>query len=183
LGKIYKNNLLEEEKAVSAYKSFLELAPAADQIPEALYSLAILYLNTPSEHEYWKQKLTKEYPDAFFTRKLLKGTDKLNTQEESEASKKYAQAYNLYKEGNFGKSTEIITTILNDFPGSDIEDKCSFLKVLMLSKSGDKGEFLEQLQLFIKNYPSSKLVSLADEMKSNFSAVFQQDPIQEPKTP
>jgi outer membrane protein assembly factor BamD (BamD/ComL family) len=166
LGKIYKDNLLEETKSIDAYKKFIDLAPNAEQAPEAMYALALLNLSNAGEHAYWKNRLFTEFPDAFFTRKLQKGTEGLDKNEESAASKSYQKAYQLYQEGNTSKCLQLIEQNLKEYPGSDIEDKLSFLKIMALSKTGNKANYEQALDYFMKNYPSSSLQSLAQEMKT-----------------
>jgi outer membrane protein assembly factor BamD (BamD/ComL family) len=109
-------------------------------------------------------KLIKDYPSSSFARQLKKGSVKLSKDKETEALTFYSKAFNLYDQNDFNQALTQIDQGLNEYVGSQIEDKMAMLRIMVLKKIGNKDQYVISLNDFMRSYPSSDLVLKAKEL-------------------
>lgn len=162
IAKIYKLKFNDEEKAKENFNLLLQKFPKSVYEPETLYYLAIMSKNgTGNEFE---TKLLKDYPLSSFARQLKKGSIKLSKDKESEALVFYANTFQLYDNGNFDAALTKIDEGLNEYVGSQIEDKMAMLRIMILKKGNNKDQYIISLNDFLRSYPSSDLILKAKEL-------------------
>jgi tetratricopeptide (TPR) repeat protein len=170
IGKVYHLFLLEKDNAKKSFLKMLEIKPNLEQVPEAMYYLALIGQGT-DQYEYWKTQMNTKYSDSFYTRKLNRGNENLSKNEENKAAEAYNEAYLAYTEGRYGQSQDIVANALKNYPGSNIEDKFAFLKILILGKLKDKENYTLAIDNFVAMYVKSDLMALAKEMKNTMNNV------------
>lgn len=162
ISKIYKLKFRDDKKANESFKKFLNDFPKSVYEPEVLYYLA---LDEPNHTDnQYAAKLIAQYPNTSFGRQIRKGTITMTQDRETEALQLYQKAFALYEQGNFEQSVNNLEEILNEYVGSQIEDKMAMLRIYALSKFGSKEQYLISLNDFVRAYPSSDLLPKAREL-------------------
>lgn len=165
LGKIYKLYLLENENSIKSFENLLALNPKSELAAESMYYLALLNEGKPKQ-EYWKNELNKNYPNTYFARRINRGGDNLSSNEEIKAKEAYEKAYNLYETNKYDEAIATVDESMKNFPGSLLEDKFAFLKVLVFAKKQSKENYITALDEFLVSHTKSTLLPMAKEMKS-----------------
>lgn len=160
LAKIYKLQFNENEKSAATFKTLIEKFPNSVFEPEALYFLTILEPNVSS----YSAKLLEKYPYSSFSRQIKKGATKITASGEIEANAIYSNAFKVYESGRYNETLKALDSGLNDFLGSQIEDKMAFLRILTLSKLSLKDQYLISLNDFVRSYPTSDLLPKAKKL-------------------
>lgn len=163
IGKLYKQSLLENEKAITSFKKVLDLNPLSEHAAESMY---FLFLTEENAKDYWKEQLNGKYPKSFFTRKANLNQDKLSNKEEDQAEITYQNAYKKYIDGENDAASQLLNEGLKNYPGSNFEDRFSFLQILIYAKAQNKVAFSKALDEFLLTHQKSNLSSLAKEMKN-----------------
>lgn len=174
LGKIYKLYLLEIENSKKSFESLLALNPKSDFAAETLYYLALLNEGTPKQ-EFWKSELNKNYPNTYFARRINRGGDNLSSNEEIRAKEAYEKAYNYYETNKYDETIVIVDESMKSFPGSLLEDKFAFLKVLVFAKKQSKENYISALDEFLVSHTKSNLLPMAKEMKNALTPKVEED--------
>ncbi len=162
LGKIYKLRFQDEIKSKKSFTKLITDFPGGVYDPEALYFLAIMSPNA-KESEY-AITLKKKYPYSSFARLVDKGDVKLTASKENEALAAYSTVYKDFELGNYEKVLSQLDKNLNEYLGSQIEDKMAMLRILTLAKISTKEQYLISLTDFIRSYPTSDLISKARKL-------------------
>lgn len=162
IGKIYKQNLLENEKSIAAFKKVLDLNSNSEFAAECYY---FLFLTDEANKESWKQQLNDKFPKSFFTRKANLNQDKLSNKDENQAEIAYQNAYEKYKNGDDNAAIAMLNEGLKNYPGSNYEDRFSFLQILIYAKQQNKDAYKKALDDFVLTHQKSNLFALAKDMK------------------
>lgn len=162
IARIYKLRFKDEEKANTSFRKFLEDFPRSSYEPEVLYYLALAEKN-PLESSY-AARLVKEYPNTSFGRQIRKGTVTMTRDREVQALEVYRTAYKLYDEGRLTETISTLEEGMNEFVGSQVEDKMALLRIFALAKVGSRDEYYIALTDFVRSYPASDLLPKAKEM-------------------
>jgi tetratricopeptide (TPR) repeat protein len=165
LGKIYKLYLLENQNSIDSFEKLLKLNPKTEYAAESIYYLYLLTDGTPKQ-DFWKNELIEKYPKSYFARRINRGNENLSNDDESKAKEIYANAYSDYEKGNTPGALNTIEEALKKYPGSQLEDKFAFLKILIFSKTQSKDNYLAALNEFLTSHTKSTLLPLAKEMKN-----------------
>ncbi|MDT4854103.1 outer membrane assembly lipoprotein YfiO [compost metagenome] len=162
IARIYKLRFKDEEKANASFREFLEDFPRSSYEPEVLYYLALAAEN-PLESAY-AARLLKDYPNTSFGRQIRKGTVAMTRDREVQALELYKNAYRLYDEGKLAEAVTLLEEGMNEYVGSQVEDKMALLRIFALGKEGARDEYYIALSDFVRSYPSSDLLPKAREM-------------------
>ncbi len=162
LGKIYKLQFNDSEKAKKMFEILIENYPRSMYEPEALYFLSIMSEN--SLDNQYALVLKEKYPYSSFSRLLKKGGVKLSKDREADAQNIYASIFKLFESKEYARALELLDSGLIEFSGSQIEDKMALIRILTLSKMSNKETYLISLNDFIRSYPTSDLIFRAKQM-------------------
>lgn len=168
LGKIYKLYLLENQNAINSFEKLLALNPKSEFAAEAIYYLVLLTEGT-EKNEYWKAELNKNFPNTYFARRINRGGENLSSNEEIKAKEAYQIAYSNYESGKYNEAITLVDESMKLYPGSLLEDKFAFLKVLLFAKLQSKENYTLALDEFLTAHTKSSLLPLAKEMKTALS--------------
>jgi TolA-binding protein len=164
IGKIYKLKFNDEQKAKTSFNNLILNFPRSVYEPEALYYLSIM--EKDPQNNVYSVKLLQDYPSSSFSRQLKKGSVKLSKDKETEAQAFYAKTFAIYESNNFSEAIILIDQGLNEYVGSQIEDKMAMLRIMILRKLGNKNQYIVSLNDFMRSYPSSDLILKAKELLS-----------------
>ncbi|MGA0558897.1 tetratricopeptide repeat protein [Larkinella sp. VNQ87] len=166
LGKLYKFQFNQPDKAIPTFETLLTRFPNTSYKPEVYYLLMVSndQLNRPST---WKDKLLAEFPSSSFARQIGKtGPNGPQTSTgENEAQRIYAGIYELYKANNFTEALSRAETALTTLTGSVLEDKMALLRVMLIGKVRGVEPYRQALIEFIRDYPTSSLLPRVKEMQ------------------
>lgn len=162
IARIYKLKFKDEEKANASFRKFLQDFPKSSYEPEVLYYLALAEEN-PLESSY-AARLIQYYPNTSFGRQIRKGTVTMTRDREVQAQEVYRNAYALYDAGKLTEAIRMLEDGMNEYVGSQVEDKMALLRIFALGKTGARDEYYIALTDFVRSYPTSDLLPKAREM-------------------
>lgn len=169
LGKIYRQKLEEPENAALTFERFVEKFYEDEKTPEVLYFLYLIYKekNIAEKQEICKQKLLKDFPKSDYAG-LLRNPNYLVEKKaaETQAEKLYAAAYELYEQNRMAEAEIAINSLRDRFPETAITDKVVLLQTLIAGHTLAPSDYVMRINEFMKSYPKSKLMPLAQEMLS-----------------
>lgn len=165
LGKIYKLYLLENQNSIDSFEKLLQINPKTEYAAESMYYLYLLNEGTPKE-DFWKNELNAKFANSYFARRINRGKENLTKDDETKAKEIYSYAYSNFENGKYSIALNTVDEALKDYPGSILEDKFAFLKVLLYAKMQSKENYLAALDEFLNGHTKSALIPIAKEMKS-----------------
>ena len=165
LGKFVRLELGEKEQASILLKKLLTNYPGTSHEAEALY---LLYLSSdkdsPAQKNY-RSQLFDRFPTAYFKQLILKiENGSLTETNELAAQKAYELAYGQFKANNYSEASRQCQQILQQFPGSNLEDKVVFLKALCYGGLKEFTSYQDNLKNFILAFPKSPLTTEAEAL-------------------
>jgi outer membrane protein assembly factor BamD (BamD/ComL family) len=166
LGKLYKFQFNQPDKAIPTFETLLTRYPNTAVKPEVYYLLMVSndQLNRTAT---WKEKLLAEFPTSSYARQVGKtGTNDAHTATgEAEAQRVYTEIYDLYKANNLSEALSRSETAMRTLTGSLIEDKMAVLRVILIGKVRGVDPYRQALIEFIRDYPASPLLPKVREMQ------------------
>jgi len=170
LGRIYKFRLDEPKNSIQYFETLLSRFPETAYKPEVLYFLYLLNkdLNQSSASESYKTQLIQQFPNSIFAKRIINPNwEKEARENEAKVKALYKSAYSLYETRQYTQAHTQIENLQANYPNNLIEDKVSFLKILVELKSTTNRDIIKQdLEDFTKKYPSSELNERASGLLS-----------------
>lgn len=170
LGKFVQLEIGEKDQARQILKKLLANYPGSTHEAEALY---LLYLSSPKEspeQKAYRTSLFDRFPTAYFKQLILKlENGSLTESNELAAQKAYEQAFTQFKSSNFTEASRLCQQILQQFPGSNLEDKVVFLKALCYGGLKEYSNYQDNLKNFIQAFPKSPLTTEAEALLNAYS--------------
>jgi tetratricopeptide (TPR) repeat protein len=166
LGKIYNLKLHEKKNAIESFEVFLTKFYPSEKTPEVLYFLYLLFSEkADGKAATYKAKILGEFPRSLYA-KILKNPNYLSESKISnkKAAEKYKQAYEPYQQEQYLYADTLLKLITIEFPDNDIEDKITFLRILITGKTKNAIVYKKELESFISGFPESPLVAKAQEL-------------------
>ncbi len=164
LGKLYRLGLGENDKAIATFEKLLTQFPGTHYEAETLYFLYLASEGTSRQNEF-KNRLFEKFPDSYYVRMVNRSSlVPLTAGAEAAAQQLYAQAYEAYQGGNYTAALSQTQQGLKQYAGNALEDKFALLKTMLVAKTENAEAYRKALTVFIDNYPSSNLISMAKEM-------------------
>ena len=167
MGVIYKEQLLDYEESIKAFKELIRRFPESAQVPTVYYYLYELNNNIqkPTEAQYYANLLTQSYPESHYA-KLLTNPNYLNELEEEEMKvvHDYENVYNLYQQrdykGVIAKADKAIPVYKDD----PLVPKFKFIKAMALGAEDGKETMKVALDSLIKQHPGTEESQQAQEI-------------------
>jgi tetratricopeptide (TPR) repeat protein len=169
LGKIYRFDLKEPQRAIVTFNRVLTEYPKTQYREEIYYLMYLTLAEEDNNRLVWKDKLTSEFPNSTYARLVNKsagdgtGSDK----NRNNPVKAYESAYQLYANGNFTKALEEIESDLPAYKGSLLEDKFALLRVFLVGKVRGREAYLQAINEFVRLYPGSIYLPRLKEMQES----------------
>ena len=162
LGKIYRLQFNQPEKAKETFNTLLSKFPDSAYEQEVLYFLALMEEN-PSSNRY-KDLLVQKYPFSTYARQLERGNVEITATTESNAERDYEVLFSDYKAGRYDEALEKAEKALYEYTGTALEDKIAMLRILLLAKKQESNKYRIALLDFVRSYPSSNLKPQVEDM-------------------
>ncbi|WP_228713684.1 type IX secretion system periplasmic lipoprotein PorW/SprE [Arundinibacter roseus] len=168
LGKIYRFDLKEPEKAVTTFTHLLKEFPKTDYREEAYYLIYLSLDDSNKNKPLWKEKLMTEFPNATYARLLNQGTfgetNVPTAGKPTNAGKSYEGLYALYDSGNYTEALAQIENVLPYFRDHALIDKFALLRIFLIGKVRGRDAYLQAINEFIRLYPESQFLPRVQEM-------------------
>lgn len=167
LGNIYNFSLEEKSNAATTFENLLSRFEESEYKLEVMYLLYLIYmdLGDMGKSDYYKNILLDQYPKSIYSKVIINP----NYKEESEAAsgrlkKIYAQAYSMFKAGDYEGSLITINQGLRTYPDNDFVDNARLLKILLTGRMENIYQYQYELNDFIRTYSESELLPYADSL-------------------
>ncbi|MFY0653329.1 MAG: methyltransferase [Cyclobacteriaceae bacterium] len=176
LGNIYNFNLEEKSNAASTFEKMLGRFQQTEYKEEVMYLLYLIYkeLGNMSRSDHFKNILINDHPKSIYAKVIINPNYREESQAASEKLKKiYAQAYAMYKSGNYKEALYTVDQALRIYPDNDFVDNMQLLKILLIGKMETVYKYQYELNNFIRTYSESELVPYVDSLvkaTENFQA-------------
>ena len=165
LGKIYRFDLKEPDKAVVTFNRVLNDYPKTQYKDEIYYLIYLTLDENDKTRLSWKDKLLSEYPNSTYARLISKTSDQNGNLAAGNPVKEYENTYQLYIDGNYTKALTDVESNLPSYKGGPMEDKFALLRVFLIGKVRGKEAYSQAISEFIQLYPSSVYLPRLKEMK------------------
>ncbi|TDE16280.1 type IX secretion system periplasmic lipoprotein PorW/SprE [Dyadobacter psychrotolerans] len=165
LGKIYRFDLREDERAVFTFNRVLTDYPKTIYKDEIYY---LMYLTLSEEDKgklIWKDKLLSEFPNSTYARLISKTSDKNGIAGSGNQVKEYENIFQMYSDGNYTKALDEIEANLPSYKGGAMEDKFALLRVFLIGKVRGKEAYTQAITEFVRLYPTSTYLPRIKEMQ------------------
>lgn len=163
LGKIYRFDLKEPQRAIATFDRMLAEYPKTQYKDEIYYLLYLSYEEDNQNKAAWKSKLLTEYPNSTYARLVSKSTDVAGNS--GNPIKEYEAMYQLYSKGEYEKALEDIERNLPAYKGGAMEDKFALLRVFLIGKVRGKEAYGQAITEFMRLYPASEYLPRLKEMQ------------------
>jgi tetratricopeptide (TPR) repeat protein len=174
LGRIYTQELLEQEKAISTFDTLLVRFPGNEHEAEAFYFMYLIYQDQaqPELQEEYKNKLLAKYPKSPFA-KLISNPNYVRDDNLADVQVKelYNSAFELYKGKNYEEASNKISQALNQYPDNVLKDKFTVLKILIIGRTQDKETFKKALNDFVEQNPRSQMLDYVQNILRNTETI------------
>ena len=167
LGNIYNFSLEEKSNAAFTFENLLNRFEESEYKLEVMYLLYLIYMDLDdiNRSDYYKNILLDQYPKSIYAKVILNP----NYREESEAAsgklkKIYAQAYSMFKAGDYEGSLITINQGIRIYSDNDFVDNAKLLKILLTGRMQNIYQYQYELNDFIRTYSESELLPYADSL-------------------
>lgn len=168
LGRLYRDRLQNNEKAVAILENLNERYPGNLNELNSWYYLYLAYgdLNQPDKAESYKRKIIDKYPSSNFAR-ILQDPNYANEylNEERRIARQYDAAYALFQSGRYAESLSQaranFTQLLGQHP---IKPKYALLIAMCTGNTDGKEAYVAELNKLIATYPDSPEQTRAREI-------------------
>lgn len=165
LGKIYRFDLKESDRAIAAFNRVLGEYPQTQYREEIFYLMYLTLAEDDKNRDVWKDKLMSEFPNSTYARLINKSASDGSAGDRNNPVKAYESAYKLYADGNYSKALEDIEADLPAYKGSMLEDKFALLRVFLVGKIRGREAYLQAINEFVRLYPNSQYLPRLKEMQ------------------
>lgn len=157
LGRLFREKLENEEKAIAALEELLRRYPQTSLRPEALYLLYLAYndSNRTSDAKRCYDLLTTEYPDSPYAL-LLTDPEYLKKTRDREAkiNQYYDQVMTVFQQGRYREAYDQIQKVPAMFGGRNSHTpRFELLKAMCLGNLEGKDSYVAALKEFIETFP------------------------------
>lgn len=168
LGKIYRFDLKESEKAVTTFTRLLNDFPKTTYREEIYYLIYLSLEENNKNRPLWKEKLLAEFPNSSYARLLnqvqVAGTGPGGAPAAGSAAKTYDGIYALYTAGNYSEALAQVENALAGYRENALADKFALLRIFLVGKVHGRDAYLQAINEFIRLYPESTLLPRVQEM-------------------
>lgn len=178
MGMIYRNDLLDYDKAISALEELINRYPDGNYTMPAYYYLYDLYNNIqqPAKATIYKELLNQKYPDSHMA-KLLTNPNYIKELEEqqNQVEKFYESVYANYKAENYKEVVRLANQGLNKYTEQEsMLERLAYLRAVSLGALKGKEVLKVELDSILARYPGTEI---ADEAQSMIDYMFVAFPV------
>ena len=168
LGRLYRDRLENNEKAVEALEELLRRYPDTEHQLEAWYYLHIAYndLNNRAKAKEYYDKIVSNHPNTTYAR-VLQDPNFLqaNKEEERRLIAYYDETYNAFQQGEYDKAVERAKKADELFGNKNtMQAKFALLSALSIGNIKGKDAYVAALKDLIAKYPDTAESTRAKEI-------------------
>lgn len=168
LGKAYRDKIQNYEKAVDTHEDLLKRFPDFEQKLDVYYYLYLSYLelNNATKAQYYKEKITSEYPDTEYAKAISNpnyGADQLSAEEK--LNRYYEETYDMFDRGDYTSAFERADQSDQIFGKENLlRPKFALVKAMSTGSIEGKGPYVTALKDVIQRFPNTPEKARADEI-------------------
>lgn len=167
MGLIYKENLLDYDEAIIAFKELIRRYPESEYGPSAYYYMYELCNNiqNPSEAQYYARQLSLLYPESHYAM-LLNNPNYLQElqEEEMKVVRYYESVYDLYLEHDYSGVVAMADRAFELYADEPLIPKYHYIRALSLGALEGKEAMKVALDTLIARYPETEESLQAQEI-------------------
>ncbi|GIV33665.1 MAG: gliding motility protein [Chitinophagales bacterium] len=170
---IYRIDLKNNTKAISAFQQLAERFPETNYLPEVYYNLYTLHEENgyAEKANQYKNLLLSKFPDSRYARYIQNPSFlKEENQKDQKLEQFYTQVYMLYEQDSLDQALAAIGQADSLFPANSLKPKFDLLKAYIYGKKKEVHTFLASLQDLIDTYPNDPVRYQAEEILSHLKA-------------
>jgi len=160
LGRLYREKLENEERAIASLEELLDRYPQTKYRPEAFYLLYLAYLDSGKNAEAKKyyDLLVSEFPDSPYALMLTDPDYLQKTKDREERiNQYYDQVFAAFQRGQYRDAYEQINKVpaLFGAAGNSHQPRFELLKAMCLGNLEGKAAYVSALKEMMERYPTA----------------------------
>ena len=168
LGRLYREKLNHEVRAIASLEGLLDRYPETPYRPEALYLLYLAYTDSgkTSDAKRCYDLLTAEFPDSPYALMLTDPDFLRKTKDrEQRINQYYNEVYAVFQRGQYKDAFERINKAPDMFGGNNSHTpRFELLKAMCLGNIDGKGAYVAALKDLIERFPTAPEQKQAREL-------------------
>lgn len=166
-GSIYKEQLLNNEKAAETFEELLRRFKENKHKLSTYYQLYRLYtaMGNKQKADYYKNVLVNDYPNTEYA-KLIKNPDyaKQTEASRSEVEGVYEAMLTTFNEGRFAEVITGVDAAVAKYPKNFLMPKFDLLKAMAIGKTQGVDAYIKALKEIVVKYPKDEVKPKAEEI-------------------
>jgi TolA-binding protein len=191
LGYIYKDGLHDNLNSVNCFEDLLERFPDTKYALNIYYQLYLMGISIPDEAlaSKYKAKIMSGYPNSDYAM-IIENPDYNNEvlAKKNRVNSLYEETYQAFTRGQYRMVLLYSGEAIANYKDKELLPKFEYLKALSLAKLENNDTMLVVMNQIVKDYPSSSVTPLAQEILTKFgkgtptaSTALNQDTLSAPK--
>ena len=162
IGKVYFEDLKEDQKAKINFSSLIEEYPKTEYKPEVLFYLTKIALkmgDTLKANQLSKQ-ISDEFPETIYNQ-VLNNKEIPEDNSDIEVLRIYQDMYFALQEENYNKIIQLKNSIDKNHAGNSIQDKIDYLFAQAIGKTQGRDAYITELKNMKETYQGSSIGELS----------------------
>jgi outer membrane protein assembly factor BamD (BamD/ComL family) len=162
IGKVYFEDLKEDQKAKNNFSSLIEMYPKTEYKPEVLFFLTKIALNfgdTLKANQLSKQ-ISYEFPETVYNQ-VLNNKEIPEDNSETKVLMIYQEMYFALQNENYNKIIQLKNNIDKNHAGNSIQDKIDYLFAQAIGKTKGKSAYISELESIRETYQGNSIGELS----------------------
>jgi len=162
IGKVYFEDLKEDQKAKNNFSSLIEKYPQTEFKPEALFYLTKIALNMgdTTKADQLSKQISDEFPETIFNQ-VLNNKEIPEDNGEIEVLKIYQEMYLALQNENFNKILQLKNLVDKNHAGNSIQDKIDYVYAQAIAKTKGIDAYISELESMKETYQGSSIGELS----------------------
>lgn len=162
IGKVYFEDLKENQKAKDNFSLLVEKYPQTEFKPEALFYLTKIALNMGDtvRANQLSIQISEEFPETIFNQ-VLNNKEIPEDNSEIEVLKIYQEMYSALQNEDFNKIIQLKKVIDTNHAGNSIQDKIDYLFAQAIGKTKGREAYIIELENMKETYQGSSIGELS----------------------
>lgn len=171
LGYIYKDGLHDNLNSVDCFEDLLERFPDTKYALNIYYQLYLMGMSIPDEAlaSKYKEKIMSGYPNSDYAM-IIENPDYNNEvlAKKNRVNSLYEETYQAFTRGQYRMVLLYSGEAIANYKDKELLPKFEYLKALSLAKLENNDTMLVVMNQIVKDYPSSSVTPLAQEILTKF---------------
>jgi TolA-binding protein len=162
IGKVYFEDLKEDQKAKNNFSSLIEKYPQTEFKPEALFYLTKIAFNMGDtlKANQLAIQISEEFPETIFNQ-VLNNKEIPEDNSEIEVLKIYQEMYLALQYEDYDKILQLKNLIDKNHAGNSIQDKIDYVYAQAIGKTKGRDAYISELESMKETYQGSSIGELS----------------------